>query len=41
MAKAYKIALNEFPKVFKHVEFAVYCVPRDTGNYDAFKEALG
>ena len=41
VAKAYKIALNEFPKVFKHIEFAVYCGPRDTGNYDAFKEALG
>ncbi len=41
VARAYKVALQEFPKVFKHIEFAVYCGPHDTGNYEAFKETLG
>ncbi|WP_026519362.1 TIGR02452 family protein [Butyrivibrio sp. FCS006] len=40
VARAYKVALQEFPKVFKHIEFAVYCGPTDTGNYEAFRDAL-
>ena len=24
----------------KHIEFAVYCSPRDTKNYDVFKQIL-
>jgi len=41
VAKAYKIALQEFPKVFKHIEFAVYCRPEDSLNYDTFKKVFG
>lgn len=37
VARAYKIALNEFPKVFKEIEFAVYCNPNDVINYQVFK----
>ena len=40
VAGAYRTALQEFPKVFKHVEFAVYCSPKDTTNYDVFKRVL-
>ena len=36
VARAYKTALQEFPKVFKQIEFAVYCPPSDSRNYDAF-----
>lgn len=41
VAKAYKIALEEFPKVFDKVEFAVYCSPKDQRNYDEFRKILG
>ena len=40
VARAYKVALQEFPKVFKKVEFAVYCSPKDSTNYDAFRAVL-
>lgn len=40
VAKAYKIALEEFPKVFDKVEFAVYCSPKDQRNYDEFRKIL-
>ena len=40
VARAYKIALQEFPKVFKRVEFAVYCPPSGSKNYDIFKKVL-
>lgn len=36
VARAYKIALEEFPKVFRRIEFAVYCSPNDDRNYQAF-----
>lgn len=40
VARAYKTALREFPKVFARVEFAVYCSPKDTTNYDVFRRVL-
>ncbi len=40
VAKAYKTALNEFPKVFKQIEFAVYCPPEDKTNFNVFKRTL-
>ncbi len=40
VARAYKTALEEFPKVFMKVEFAVYCSEEDSRNYDIFKEIL-
>ena len=36
VAKAYRIAIQEFPKVFKKIEFAVYCPPGGSVNYDVF-----
>ncbi|MCR4892752.1 MAG: TIGR02452 family protein [Lachnospiraceae bacterium] len=41
VARAYKAAISEFPKVFKKIEFAVYCSPRDTENYEAFSKTFG
>lgn len=40
VAKAYRIALEEFPKVFEKVEFAVYCSPKDQRNYEEFRKIL-
>ena len=40
VARAYKTALQEFPKVFKQIEFAVYCPPSDSRNYDVFSRTL-
>lgn len=40
VARAYKVALQEFPKVFQQIEFAVYCKPDDSRNYDVFKRVL-
>ncbi len=37
VARAYKVALHEFPKVFSKIEFAVYCSPGNSTNYDVFK----
>lgn len=42
VAKAYKIALEEFPSVFKRIEFAIYCPNEKAGpNYEAFNEVFG
>ena len=41
VARAYKTALQEFPKVFKRIEFAVYCPPSGSANYEVFKKVLG
>jgi len=41
VARAYKTALQEFPKVFRRIEFAVYCPPGDSRNFDVFKRVLG
>ena len=40
VAKAYKTALEVFPKVFKQIEFAVYCPPTGSRNYDVFKKVI-
>lgn len=40
VAKAYKTALEQFPHVFKKVEFAVYCAPGDDTNYKVFRKVL-
>lgn len=37
VARAYKVVLGEFPKVFDKIEFAVYCPPGGSRNYDVFK----
>ena len=41
VARAYKVAIGEFPKVFKKIEFAVYCSPKDRKNYETFSRVLG
>ena len=41
VARAYKIAIQEFPKVFKKIEFAVYCPPGGSKNYDVFSNFYG
>ncbi len=41
VARAYKTAISEFPRVFKKIEFAVYCSPRDMRNYQVFEKILG
>lgn len=40
VAKAYLAALQEFPKVFREIEFAVYCPPGSCDNYTVFKQVL-
>ena len=40
VARAYKTALQEFPMVFRQIEFAVYCPPSGSRNYDVFKRIL-
>ena len=40
VARAYKTALSEFPKVFSQIEFAVYCPPSGSVNFDVFNRIL-
>ena len=40
VARAYRTAIEEFPNVFRKIEFAVYCPPEDTRNYEAFARVL-
>lgn len=40
VARAYREILPEFDGRFVQIEFAVYCSPRDSGNYDAFQRIL-
>ena len=40
VARAYKDVLEEFKCYFSLIEFAIYCRPRETDNYDAFKRTL-
>ncbi|MBQ4151749.1 MAG: TIGR02452 family protein, partial [Schwartzia sp.] len=40
VARAYKTALQEFPRVFEQIEFAVYCPPGSRRNYDVFTKIL-
>lgn len=41
VAQAFKNILPEFDGYFKEIVFAIYCPPRDTSNFDAFKKILG
>ena len=40
VARAYADTLSEYRKYFQLVEFAVYCRPEETENYNAFKRTL-
>ena len=40
VAEAYKSVLQEFNGYFSLIEFAIYCRPRETANYDAFSRVL-
>ena len=40
VAKAYADALSAYQEYFRYIEFAVYCQPEETANYDAFNSAL-
>ena len=40
VARAYKVALQEFPKVFREIEFAIYCGAMASPNYVAFHDEL-
>lgn len=41
VADAYKTAIAVFPKVFEHIEFAVYCSPNNNENFVAFSKIFG
>ena len=41
VARAYKTVLQEFPKVFRQIEFAVYCPPGGSKNFDVFNKVFG
>ena len=41
VAAAYKTVVDEFRGYFDTIEFAVYCRPGDSRNYDVFKRVLG
>lgn len=41
VARAYETALQEFPKVFRQIEFAVYCPPGGSTNYEVFNKTFG
>jgi len=40
VAEAYKDVLEEMKGYFSLIEFAIYCRPRETANYDAFSRVL-
>ena len=40
VARAYKDVLKEMKGYFSLIEFAIYCRPRETANYDAFSRVL-
>ena len=41
VARAAKEVITEYLHVFKTIEFAVYCSPRDDTNFRVFKRVLG
>ena len=41
VARACRTALQEFPRVFTRIEFAVYCPPGGSLNYEVFNRVLG
>ena len=40
VARAYKAVMRENKGYFDEVEFAIYCRPGETMNYEAFKKTL-
>ena len=40
VAEAYASIVEEYRYDFEVIEFAVYCTPKDTRNYDVFKRRL-
>ena len=40
VAAAAKTVIADYLHAFRVIEFAVYCRPGDTANYDAFEDAL-
>ena len=40
VARAYKDVLKGYAQYYRYVEFAVYCRPNETENYDAFRKIL-
>ena len=40
VARAAANVINDYLYMFKNIEFAVYCSPKDSRNYDAFKREL-
>lgn len=40
VARAYRDALTDYRQFFRLIEFAVYCRPDETANYDAFRNAI-
>lgn len=40
LAEAYASIIEEYRYDFEVIEFAVYCMPKDTRNYDVFKRRL-
>ena len=41
VARAYRETIDEFAPFFERIEFAVYCSPRDSKNYEVFRRVLG
>lgn len=41
VARAYKETLSDFKGKFREIEFAVYCTPRDSRNFEIFQRVLG
>ena len=41
VAAAAKNVVEKYIHAFRVIEFAVYCSPRDSHNYDVFKSVLG
>lgn len=40
VARAYKDVLEQYKGYYNLIEFAIYCRPRETTNYDAFRRTL-
>ena len=40
VARAYKEIISEFQGRFVRIEFAVYCPPQDSRNYEVFRRVL-
>ena len=40
VAKAYKVAIQEFPKVYDRIEFAIFWPPEGSYNFDVFNTVM-